>query len=160
MNKTKVLSIIGTRPEVIKMAPIIKELNNRESLFRQIIVTTGQHKEMCKPYMELFSIKPDFDLAIMQQNQTPDNIIANILNKLPDVIENTRPDIVLVQGDTSSALGAALAAYHSKTRVGHVEAGLRTNKKYNPFPEEANRHLIGVLADYHLSRQQAHRIIY
>ncbi len=151
MRKTRVLSIIGTRPEVIKMAPVIKELQSRHGVFETTVVTTGQHREMSEPYLNLFGIKADADLAIMQKNQTLDSIFVNILTALPMMLKRIEPDIMLVQGDTSSAFAAALAAYHGKIMVGHVEAGLRTGNKYNPFPEEINRRLIGAVADLHFA---------
>jgi len=151
MKKINVLSIIGTRPEVIKMAPVVKELDKRQHRFHQTVVVTGQHREMCEPYLELFGIRPDRDLAIMQKNQTLNSIIANILTALPRVLAEVKPDVVLVQGDTSSAFAAALAAFHQMIKVAHIEAGLRTGNKYNPFPEEMNRAMIGRIADYHFA---------
>jgi len=151
MRKIKVVSIIGTRPEVIKMAPVIRELRNRPAVFEPTVIVTGQHREMCEPYMNLFGIEADVDLAIMQKNQTLDSIFVNILSVLPAALAKFQPDILLVQGDTSSAFAAALAAYHGKIMVGHVEAGLRTGNKYNPFPEEMNRRLVGAVADLHFA---------
>jgi len=151
MRKTKVLSIIGTRPEIIKMAPVIRELQNRSAVFEPTVIVTGQHREMSEPYLNLFGIKVDVDLAIMQKNQTLDSIFVNILTVLPVIIGKIEPDIMLVQGDTSSAFAAALAAYHGKIMIGHVEAGLRTGNKYNPFPEEMNRRLVGAVADLHFA---------
>ena len=151
MRKIKVLSIIGTRPEVIKMAPVIRELRSRSAVFEPTVIVTGQHREMSEPYMNLFGIKADVDLAIMQKNQTLDSIFVNILSVLPAALARFEPDILLVQGDTSSAFAAALAAYHGKIMVGHVEAGLRTGNKYNPFPEEMNRRLVGAVADLHFA---------
>lgn len=151
MRKIKVLSIIGTRPEVIKMAPVIRELRSRPAVFEPTVIVTGQHREMSEPYMNLFAIKADVDLAIMQKNQTLDSIFVNILTVLPAALVKLEPDIMLVQGDTSSAFAAALAAYHGKIMVGHVEAGLRTGNKYNPFPEEMNRRLVGAVADLHFA---------
>jgi len=150
-KKIKVLSIIGTRPEVIKMAPVIKELERRSERFRQCVVLTGQHREMCRPFLDLFAITPDWDLAIMQKNQSLNAIIANILTSLSPVLDKELPDIVLVQGDTSSAFAAALCAFHAKIKVGHVEAGLRTGDRYDPFPEEINRALIGRIAVFHFA---------
>lgn len=150
-KKIKVLSVIGTRPEVIKMAPVIAQLRQRTSQFDQTVVLTGQHREMCRPYLELFGIVPDADLAIMQQNQTLNSIVSAIATTFPPVLADMRPDIVLVQGDTSSAFAAALVAFHAQIKVGHVEAGLRTDTKYNPFPEEMNRVLIGRIADFHFA---------
>ncbi len=151
MRRIKALVIIGTRPEVIKMAPVIKQFAARAARFDQTVVITGQHREMCVPYLDLFGIAPDWDLAIMQQDQTLDSIVGNILASLPRVLEQVKPDVVLVQGDTTSAFAAALAAFHRKIKVGHVEAGLRTGNKYNPFPEEINRALIGRVADFHFA---------
>ena len=151
MRKIKVLSIIGTRPEVIKMAPVIRELRNWPTVFESTVIVTGQHREMSEPYMNLFGIKADVDLAIMQKNQTLDSIFVNILTVLSAALAKLEPDIMLVQGDTSSAFAAALAAYHGKIMVGHVEAGLRTGNKYNPFPEEMNRRLVGAVADLHFA---------
>lgn len=151
MRKIRVLSVIGTRPEVIKMAPVIRELRNRPAAFEPTVIVTGQHREMSEPYMNLFGIKADVDLAIMQKNQTLDSIFVNILTVLPAALARIEPDIMLVQGDTSSAFAAALAAYHGKIMVGHVEAGLRTGNKYNPFPEEMNRRLVGAVADLHFA---------
>lgn len=147
----KVLTIIGTRPEVIKMAPVIKEIESRGECFKSRVVVTGQHLEMCKPYLKLFSIAPDHDLSIMAENQTLNSIVVKILERFPEVLEEFKPDIVLVQGDTTSAFASALSAFHQKIRVGHVEAGLRTFNKYNPFPEEMNRHLISSLSDLHFA---------
>lgn len=151
MKPIKVLSIIGTRPEVIKMAPVIKELERREGRFLSTVIITGQHKEMCQPYLNLFSIEPDYDLSIMRKDQTLNMIVSSILSSLPAYLVKVHPDVMLVQGDTSSAFAAALCAYHNKTLVGHVEAGLRTGDKYNPFPEEMNRRLIGTIADLHFA---------
>ncbi len=154
MKKIKVLSIIGTRPEIIKMAPLLMEFRKRDEKFESYVVVTGQHKEMSDPYLKLFSIIPDHNLSIMEDNQDLNTIVTKILKKLPKVLEDIKPDIVLVQGDTSSAFAAALTSYHHKIRIGHVEAGLRTGNKHNPFPEEINRHLIGVLADLHFAPTQ------
>jgi len=151
MNVIKILSIFGTRPEVIKMAPVLKELNKRREYFESKIIITGQHNELCQPYLNLFSIIPDYDLAIMEENQSLNTIVINILKKLPKLFEDIQPDIVLVQGDTSSAFASSLASFHNKIMVGHIEAGLRTGNKFNPFPEEKNRHMIGVLADLHFA---------
>lgn len=151
MKKIKVISIIGTRPEVIKMAPVIKELNQRSNRFESKVIITGQHKEMCLPYLDLFKIVPDDNLDIMQENQSLNHIVIKILSELPAVFDRINPDIILVQGDTTSAFAASLVAYHREVKVGHVEAGLRTYNKFNPFPEEMNRHLIGVLADLHFA---------
>lgn len=146
-----VVVVYGTRPEVIKMAPVIRELRARSTQFSCTVVSTGQHRDMCHPYEELFGIRPDIDLSIMVAGQTIDHIVGRILETFPPVLAAQRPDAVLVQGDTSSAFAAALAAFHAKITVGHVEAGLRTGNRLNPFPEEMNRRLIGALADLHFA---------
>lgn len=151
IRKIRVLCVIGTRPEVIKMAPVIAQLRRRKARFSLTTVLTGQHREMSRPYLALFDIRPDYDLAIMQRAQTLDSIVERVLHRLHPILEEVRPDIVLVQGDTTSAFAAALAAFHQKIAVGHVEAGLRTNNKYNPFPEEMSRRLVGALADLHFA---------
>ena len=157
IRKIRVLTVIGTRPEVIKMAPVIRELGRRGAHFAVTNVLTGQHREMSRPYLSLFKIRPHYDLDIMQRAQSLDGIVERILQRLPRVLEEVRPDIVLVQGDTTSAFAAALVAFHRQIAVGHVEAGLRTNNKYNPYPEELNRHLIGTLADLHFAPTQMAR---
>jgi UDP-N-acetylglucosamine 2-epimerase (non-hydrolysing) len=145
---------MGTRPEVIKMAPVIAELRRRRARFSVTTVLTGQHREMVRPFLSLFAIRPDHDLAIMQRAQSLDGIVERILRRLPPLLSQVRPDVVLVQGDTTSAFAAALAAYHQKIAVGHVEAGLRTNNRYNPFPEEMSRRLIGKVAELHFAPTQ------
>jgi UDP-N-acetylglucosamine 2-epimerase (non-hydrolysing) len=157
VRKIRVLAVIGTRPEVIKMAPVIKELGRRNNRFSVTTVLTGQHREMSRPYLSLFDIRPDYDLAIMQRAQTLDGIVERILHRLHPVLKEVGPDLVLVQGDTTSAFAASLAAFHQQIAVGHVEAGLRTNNKYNPFPEEMSRRLVGALADLHFAPTQLAR---
>ena len=147
----KIVTVIGTRPEVIKTAPVINELDRRGHDFQSIVVITGQHVEMCKPYLDLFSVTPAHNLAIMQENQTLDSIVVNIMGKLPAVLREIDPDMVLVQGDTTTAFATALASFHNGIKVGHIEAGLRTHNKHNPFPEEINRRLVGPLADLHFA---------
>lgn len=144
----KVLSVFGTRPEAIKMAPLVKELEQR-SEFDSLVCVTAQHREMLDGVLDCFSIKTDFDLNIMQAGQTLTDITSRILYGLGKVLKETEPDIVLVHGDTTTAFASALAAFYAKVRVGHVEAGLRTYDRYSPYPEEMNRSLIGRLADYH-----------
>ena len=147
----KVLFILGTRPEAIKLAPVIKECerHNAQIVFR--VCVTGQHQEMLLPFLALFNIKPDYDLKIMKPNQDLFDVTSAALRGLQQVLAIERPDIVLVQGDTTTAFAAALAAFYLKIRIGHVEAGLRTFDKYNPFPEEINRRLISHLADFHFA---------
>lgn len=151
VRKIRVLTVIGTRPEVIKMAPVIQQLERQPAHFTVIKVLTGQHREMSLPYLSLFKIRADHDLAIMRRGQSLNGIVERVLRALPAVLEKARPDIVLVQGDTTSAFAAALASYHQKIAVGHVEAGLRTNNRFNPYPEEMNRRLIGALASIHFA---------
>lgn len=143
----KVMTVIGTRPEAIKMAPVIKELKKYPEKINCIVGITGQHRQMLDQVLDLFSIKPDFDLKIMQPNQSLSQLTSNILSKLDNVIEKTRPDWVLAQGDTTTVFVAALVAYYHRISFGHVEAGLRTGDKYRPFPEEINRHIADVIAD-------------
>lgn len=144
----KVLSVFGTRPEAIKMAPLVKELERRNE-FNSLVCVTAQHREMLDGVLGCFSIKTDFDLDIMQAGQTLTDITSRILYGLGEVLGTLNPDIVLVHGDTTTAFTSALAAFYAKTKVGHVEAGLRTYDRYSPYPEEMNRSLIGRLADYH-----------
>lgn len=153
MNKKrkKVVVIFGTRPEAIKLAPVIRELKSNESIFQTFVCATGQHKEMLAQMMEEFQITADYSLDIMKKNQSLFYITAKTLSGFERVISEVEPDIVLVQGDTTTSLTGALAAYYAKVTIGHVEAGLRTHDKYNPYPEEKNRHLISVLADYHFA---------
>lgn len=146
----KVMVVFGTRPEAIKMAPLVKQLKTRSKI-ETIVCVTAQHREMLDQVLELFEIEPDYDLNIMQKNQTLVDVTTRALDRLDDVIKKESPDIVLVHGDTTTTFVAGLAAFYNQVKVGHVEAGLRTYNKYSPFPEEANRHLVGVLADYHFA---------
>lgn len=146
-----VLLAFGTRPEAIKMAPVIKTLEKRAGDLRTIACVTAQHRRMLDQVLSIFSIRPQYDLDIMKENQDLFDITAHALTGLKKVFEETRPDIVLVQGDTTTAFAAGLAAYYLKIPVGHIEAGLRTWDKYSPFPEEVNRRLLSVVADYHFS---------
>lgn len=150
MNKIKVLTIFGTRPEAIKMAPLVKELEKREMIESKVCVT-AQHREMLDQVLELFDIKPDFDLNIMKSRQTLTGITNRVLEGLEEVFESEKPDLILVHGDTTTTFAGALAAFYQKIKVGHVEAGLRTYDKYFPFPEEMNRTLTASLADINFS---------
>ena len=145
-KKIKVMTIFGTRPEAIKMAPIVLELKKHE-VIKPVVAVTAQHREMLDQVLSLFQIKPDYDLDIMQAGQTLFDITAKALCGLDAVLTKEEPDIVLVHGDTTTTFAGALAAYYHQTTVGHVEAGLRTHHKYSPFPEEMNRHLTGCIAD-------------
>ena len=146
----KVLSIFGTRPEAIKMAPLVKALERHEA-FESIVCVTAQHREMLDQVLKIFDIKPDFDLDIMKNRQTLAEITTNALTGLEKVIREVQPDIVLVHGDTTTTFVGSLAAFYNKIKVGHVEAGLRTFNKYFPHPEELNRKLTGVIADLHFA---------
>lgn len=146
-----VLTVFGTRPEAIKMAPVVQELARHPGVFRSAVCVTGQHREMLDQVLELFGIVPDYDLGIMRPGQTLSGIAGLVLAKLDPILLVERPDWVLVQGDTTSAMAASVAAMHRGIRVGHVEAGLRTDDKYQPFPEEMNRRLVSVAADLHFA---------
>ncbi|MFH1542658.1 MAG: UDP-N-acetylglucosamine 2-epimerase (non-hydrolyzing) [bacterium] len=145
----KVMFVFGTRPEAIKMAPVIAEVQKYPDQLEPIIVVTGQHRQMLDQVLKLFNIKPHYDLKIMKDNQTLADILTRSLTGLEKVLTKEKPDLLLVQGDTSTAFASALLAYYHKIPVGHVEAGLRTFDKWRPFPEEVNRKLIGVVGDLH-----------
>jgi UDP-N-acetylglucosamine 2-epimerase (non-hydrolysing) len=142
-----VLSVVGTRPEAIKMAPIIKEFRNKQHRVRSVVCFTGQHREMLDGIPELFAMQPDYDLKVMRPNQSLSEVTARLLTALDAVIEEVRPHWVLAQGDTTTAMVAAMVAYYHGISFGHVEAGLRTGDKRRPFPEEINRRLADVMAD-------------
>ncbi|MBR1457015.1 MAG: UDP-N-acetylglucosamine 2-epimerase (non-hydrolyzing) [Oscillospiraceae bacterium] len=146
MEKIKVLMIFGTRPETIKMAPLVKELQARPEVACTVCVT-AQHREMLDQVLEAFAIVPDYDLNIMQHGQTLSDITARVLKGLEEVIRTVRPDIVLVHGDTTTTFAGALAAFYQQVAIGHVEAGLRTYNKYSPYPEEMNRQFVSAMAD-------------
>ncbi|AZV55307.1 UDP-N-acetylglucosamine 2-epimerase (non-hydrolyzing) [Clostridium sp. AWRP] len=150
MNKIKCVTIFGTRPEAIKMAPLVKELEKRKEIDNKICVT-AQHREMLDQVLQLFNIVPDFDLNIMKTKQTLTGITNRVLQGLEEIFEDEKPDLVLVHGDTTTTFAGALAAFYKKIKVGHVEAGLRTYDKYFPFPEEMNRKLTGAIADLHFA---------
>lgn len=150
MSKKKVITIFGTRPEAIKMAPLVKELERRQEIESKVCVT-AQHREMLDQVLELFDITPDFDLNIMETKQTLTGITNKVLIGLEEIFENEKPDMILVHGDTTTTFAGALAAFYQQIKVGHVEAGLRTFNKYFPFPEEMNRKLTGSLADLHFA---------
>lgn len=146
----KVMTIFGTRPEAIKMAPLVKELEKWEGV-QSICAVTAQHRQMLDQVLEMFEIKPDYDLNIMKDRQTLVSIVTNALQGLDEIMKKEKPDIVLVHGDTSTTFVGALAAFYNMIAVGHVEAGLRTYDKYSPFPEEMNRQLTGRMTDMHFS---------
>lgn len=150
-KRIKVMAIFGTRPEAVKMAPLVLELKKRTDEFEVIVTVTAQHREMLDQVLRVFQINPDFDLNIMKQKQTLAQIATRALEGLDELMKDTKPDIVLVHGDTSTTFVASLAAYYNHIAVGHVEAGLRTWNKLSPYPEEMNRQLTGVLADLHFA---------
>ena len=150
MTKIKVLTIFGTRPEAIKMAPLIKELEKQESI-ESIVCVTAQHREMLDQVLNIFNIVPKYDLNIMKKNQTLVDITSEALINLDKVIKKEKPDLVLVHGDTTTTLAGALAAFYNQVKIGHVEAGLRTDNKYSPFPEEINRVLTDQLSDIYFA---------
>ena len=136
--------------EAIKMAPVIQELQSRDEI-KEITCVTAQHRQMLDQVLETFKITPDYDLDIMKQGQTLNDVVQRVLGKIGEVLEKERPDIVLVHGDTTTTFAGALAAFHSQIAIGHVEAGLRTWNKYSPYPEEMNRQMVGCLADMHFA---------
>lgn len=146
----KVMSIFGTRPEAIKMAPLVKELEKRKNI-ESIVCVTAQHREMLDQVLETFDIKPDYDLNIMKQGQTLGDVTTRALTGLEEVIKEARPDIVLVHGDTTTTFAGALAAFYNQVAIGHVEAGLRTDNKYSPYPEEMNRQMVDRLSDMYFA---------
>lgn len=146
----KVMSIFGTRPEAIKMAPLVKELESRKEI-DNIICVTAQHRQMLDQVLETFDIKPDYDLDIMKQGQTLTEITSRVLMGLEEVIKEAKPDIILVHGDTTTTFAGALAAFYNQVAIGHVEAGLRTNDKYSPFPEEMNRQMVDCMTDMYFA---------
>ncbi|MBQ1372451.1 MAG: UDP-N-acetylglucosamine 2-epimerase (non-hydrolyzing) [Oscillospiraceae bacterium] len=148
MSKLKVLSVFGTRPEAIKMAPLVKHLAAMPE-FESLCCLTGQHREMLDSVMDIFQLRGDYDLNIMQARQSLSSITSRTLLGMDEVIEQAKPDLILVHGDTSTTFAGALAAFYHKIPVGHVEAGLRTGDKYSPYPEEMNRKLVGSIADLH-----------
>lgn len=153
----KVMLVFGTRPEAIKMAPLVKEFQARASEFETIVCVTGQHREMLKQVLELFGIKPDYDLEIMKEGQDLYDVTTRVLLGMREVLKKTKPDVVLVHGDTTTSTAAALAAFYQQIPVGHVEAGLRTHNIYSPWPEEMNRQLTGRMATYHFAPTELSR---
>ena len=154
----KIMLVFGTRPEAIKMAPLVKEFQKHPDTFQTIVCVTGQHREMLDQVLNIFDIRPDFDLNIMKQGQDLYDVTARVLTGMRDVLREAQPDVVLVHGDTTTSTAAALAAFYQQIPVGHVEAGLRTHNILSPWPEEMNRQITGRIASYHfaptaLSRQ-------
>lgn len=150
MSIIKVLSVFGTRPEAIKMAPLVKELESRKEI-ESIVCVTAQHREMLDQVLDTFKIKPDYDLNIMKKGQTLSDITSRVLEGLDEVIKEVKPNIVLVHGDTTTSFAAALSAFYNQVDIGHVEAGLRTNDKYSPYPEEMNRQWVDCMCDMYFA---------
>ena len=146
-----ILLVFGTRPEAIKMAPLVKEFKKNPSNFKTVVCVTGQHREMLDQVLQIFGIRPDYDLNIMKQGQDLYDVTARVLVGMRDVLNTVKPDVVLVHGDTTTSTAAALAAFYCQIPVGHVEAGLRTHNIYSPWPEEMNRQITGRIATYHFS---------
>ena len=153
----KILIVFGTRPEAIKMAPLVKEFQKNTENFETRVCVTAQHREMLDQVLDLFQITPDYDLNIMQPSQDLYDVTSNILLKIKPVLEEFKPNVVLVHGDTATTFATSLASYYQKIKIGHVEAGLRTGNLYSPWPEEGNRKLTGVLTDYHFSPTETSR---
>ena len=152
----KIMLVFGTRPEAIKMCPLVKELKTRETV-QTIVCVTGQHRQMLDQVLEAFQVKPDYDLSIMKDKQTLFDITTNILNRIKTVLEEVRPDVVLVHGDTSTTFVTALACFYLQIPVGHVEAGLRTYNIYSPYPEEFNRQAVGILSRFNFAPTELSR---
>lgn len=146
-----ILLVFGTRPEAIKMCPLVNELKARPDTFKTIVCVSGQHREMLDQVLEVFDVVPDFDLSIMKPNQTLSSITASVLSGIEEVISMVEPDIVLVHGDTTTSFAAALAAFYHQVPIGHVEAGLRTNNLYSPWPEEFNRQAVDIVSKWHFA---------
>ena len=153
----KVLTIVGTRPEAIKMAPVIKELKKHPDQIQSLVCVTAQHREMLDQVLSLFEIQPDYDLDLMREGQSLSDLTARVFTALDPVLQEEKPDWVLVQGDTTTVMAAGLAAFYHQLKVGHVEAGLRTFDKWQPFPEEINRKIASVVADLHFAPTETSR---
>src|SRR5438067_8066894 len=154
-SRRKVLVLFGTRPEVIKLAPVIHEL--REKNFQTVVVSSSQHKHLLKPFLDTFIVEVDFDLGVMRANQSPNQVCSRVLVKLDKILDAERPDLILVQGDTTTTLAGALAGFNRRIPVGHVEAGLRSGNLMSPFPEEMNRRLVSQIASFHFAATEKNR---
>ena len=152
----KVMLVFGTRPEAIKMCPLVNELKKRKKL-QVIVCVTGQHRQMLDQVLKVFNVIPDYDLSIMKEKQTLFDITTNILNSIKKILEKEKPDIVLVHGDTSTTFATAVACYYLQIKVGHVEAGLRTNNIYSPFPEEFNRQAVSIISEFNFAPTEKSR---
>ncbi|MFC1768025.1 non-hydrolyzing UDP-N-acetylglucosamine 2-epimerase, partial [Candidatus Margulisiibacteriota bacterium] len=150
-SKKKILFVFGTRPEAIKLAPVIREMEKHTDKFAPVLIATGQHREMLDQVLKPFNIKPKYDLKIMEEGQSISQVVSKTLLGLEKLIPKERPDMIIVQGDTSTAFSASLSSYYHKIPLAHVEAGLRTHDKYRPFPEELNRKLTGAITDIHFA---------
>lgn len=157
MSKLTVACVLGTRPDAVKMAPLVKEFSRFPETIRQIVVSTGQHREMLDQVFSVFDFRPDVDLKLMRDRQTLSDLTARALSALTPVLEAEKPDIVIAQGDTTTTFVASLAAFYARSKFGHVEAGLRTDDKFDPFPEEINRRLTTRLADFHFAPTELSR---
>lgn len=155
MEKKKIAVVFGTRPEAIKMAPVILEFKKNNDFFETIVIVTAQHREMLDQVLSVFKITPDYDLDLMKKNQSLSDITSNVLKRIESIFIDENPDLVLVHGDTTTSFSAALAAFYQGVLIGHIESGLRTNDKNNPFPEEANRQLIDTLSDFYFVPTEA-----
>src|SRR5258706_11004730 len=151
----RVLSVFGTRPEAIKMAPVIQAMAARPEVFESKVCVTAQHRSMLDQTLRLFGLAPDYDLDIMTDDQSPTQVAATVLSKLEPILKTEKPDWVLVQGDTMTTAAASLAAFYAGVKVGHVEAGLRTKDKWQPFPEEINRRIVSLMADLHFAATES-----
>ena len=154
-RKLKVLVLFGTRPEAIKLAPVVHELKG--NFFQTTVVSSSQHKELLKPFLEMLDIETDFDLGVMKKNQTPNEVCSRVLAKLDRILASGKPDLILVQGDTTTTLAGALAGFNRKISIGHVEAGLRSGNLSSPFPEELNRRLVSQIASFHFAATERNR---
>ena len=149
-HKIRVMSVFGTRPEAIKMCPLVRELEKRKEI-ESVVCVTGQHRQMLDQVLDIFQVKPDYDLKLMKDRQTLTTITTEVLLHLGTLFQEVKPDIILVHGDTTTSFSAALAAFYQQIPVGHVEAGLRTYDKYSPFPEEMNRKMISQIAELYFA---------
>src|ERR1700732_2371442 len=155
--RTKICTIFGTRPEMIKLAPVIQQLESARDLFQTVNIASGQHVDLVRPFIELFGVRVDHDLNVMAPGQTPNQVCARVLTALDPILAQETPDLILVQGDTTTALAGALAGFHCQIPVGHIEAGLRSGNPLSPYPEEMNRRLITRLATYHFASTSGNR---
>src|SRR5947208_14202396 len=156
-REKKVLTVFGTRPEVIKLAPVIEQLEVQRDVFRTVNVTSAQHTDLLYPFVRMFGLRVDHELRIMERNQTPHQVCARVLERLDLIMDEERPDLILVQGDTTTAMAGALAGFHRRIPIGHVEAGLRSGNAYSPYPDEMTRRLITRLATYHFAATRRNR---